>query len=66
MASIRLRNDKYQVLVRLHGIPTSKKFIKKSYAQRWAKATDLGVLLPRSACNCPTQRPNADSPISSA
>jgi len=34
MASIRLRNNKYQVLVRMHGISTSKTFTKKIHAQQ--------------------------------
>ncbi len=36
MASIRFRNDKYQVLVRMHGISISKTFTKKSHAQSCA------------------------------
>ena len=33
MATIRLRNSKYQVLVRMNGISTSKTFTKKYDAQ---------------------------------
>jgi integrase len=43
MASIRLRNDKYQVLVRLHGISTSKTFTNKSHARLWAKSTEVAI-----------------------
>jgi hypothetical protein len=40
MASIRFRNDKYQVLVRLHGIST---FTNKSDARLWAKSTEVAI-----------------------
>ena len=43
MASIRLRNDKYQVLVRMHGISTSKTFTKKIHAQQWAKSVEVAI-----------------------
>ena len=43
MATIRLRNDKYQVLVRMHGISISKTFTKKSHAQKWAKSTEVAI-----------------------
>lgn len=43
MASIRFRNAKYQVLVRMHGISTSKTFTKKSHAQQWAKSTEVAI-----------------------
>ena len=43
MASIRFRNDKYQVLVRMHGISISKTFTKKSHAQKWAKSAEVAI-----------------------
>ena len=43
MATIRLRNSKYQVLVRMNGISTSKTFTKKSDAQKWAKSTEVAI-----------------------
>jgi hypothetical protein len=43
MASIRLRNDKYQVLVRIHGILTSKTFTKKLHALKWAKSIEVAI-----------------------
>ncbi|MFW5451479.1 MAG: site-specific integrase [Methylophagaceae bacterium] len=43
MASIRLRNDKYQVLVRMNGISTSKTFTKKIHAQQWAKSVEVSI-----------------------
>jgi len=43
MASIRFRNAKYQVLVRMHGISTSKTFTKKSHAQKWAKSIEVKI-----------------------
>ena len=43
MATIRLRNSKYQVLVRSNGISTSKTFTKKSDAQKWAKYTEVAI-----------------------
>jgi len=43
MASIRFRNAKYQALVRLHGISTSKTFTKKTHAQQWAKSIEVEI-----------------------
>jgi len=43
MSFIRFRNAKYQVLVRMHGISTSKTFTKKSHAQQWAKSTEVAI-----------------------
>lgn len=43
MASIRFRNSKYQVLVRMNGISTSKTFSKKVHAQKWAKSTEVAI-----------------------
>ena len=43
MASIRFRNSKYQALVRLHGISTSKTFTKKIHAQQWAKSIEVTI-----------------------
>jgi hypothetical protein len=43
MASIRFRNAKYQVLVRMHGISTAKTFTKRSHAQLWAKSTEVAI-----------------------
>jgi hypothetical protein len=43
MATIRSRNDKYQVLVRMHGISISKIFTKKVHAQQWAKSTEVAI-----------------------
>ena len=43
MASIRLRNDKYQALVRMQGISTSKTFTKKIHAQKWAKSLEVSI-----------------------
>ncbi|NOQ93728.1 MAG: tyrosine-type recombinase/integrase [Methylophaga sp.] len=43
MASIRFRNSKYQVLIRMHGISTSKTFTKKIHAQHWAKSIEVAI-----------------------
>jgi integrase len=43
MSSIRFRNAKYQVLVRMHGISISKTFTKKIHAQKWAKSTEVAI-----------------------
>jgi hypothetical protein len=43
MATIRLRNSKYQVLVRMNSISTSKTFTKKSDAPKWAKSTEVAI-----------------------
>ena len=43
MATIRLRNSKYQVLVRMNGISISKTFTKKTHAQKWAKSTEVAI-----------------------
>ena len=43
MATIRSRNNKYQVLVRMHGISISKTFTKKVHAQQWAKSTEVAI-----------------------
>jgi len=43
MATIRFRNAKYQVLVRMHGISTSKTFTNKIHAQKWAKSIEVAI-----------------------
>ncbi|MDG1687428.1 MAG: site-specific integrase [Gammaproteobacteria bacterium] len=43
MPSIRFRNSKYQVLVRMNGISISKTFTKKSDAQKWAKCAEVAI-----------------------
>lgn len=44
MASIRKRNGRYQVQVRVRGFPLqSRTFSQRSDAERWAKATELAL-----------------------
>jgi len=43
MATIRFRNDKYQVLVRMHGISISKTFTHKIHAQKWARSIEVSI-----------------------
>jgi len=43
MATIRSRNDKYQVLIRMHGISTSQTFTKKVHAQQWARSIEVAI-----------------------
>ena len=42
MASLRLRNGKWQVQVRRHGhSPRAKSFLTKGDAQRWARHAEI-------------------------
>ena len=51
MATIRIRNSKYQVLVRMDGTSTSKTFTKKTHAQKWAKSTSYSEGTKQIQCN---------------
>jgi len=41
MATIRKRNNKYQVQVRIKGLSTSATLISLDHARRWARQTEL-------------------------
>lgn len=43
MAVIRQRNNRYQALVRISDISTSKTFTRKSDAEKWARATEVSI-----------------------
>ena len=51
MATIHLRNSKYQVLVRMDGSSTPKTFTKKTHAQKWAKSTSYSEGTKQVQCN---------------